>query len=146
MDNFSELVKSEITEWQQGGIKKQPFVAPARRPPRFDRPTSQRAERVGGQKEVTATSRHSFSLLLARSSSAVPLHAAYFRENTRARAPHEKRALQRNRDKEEREKQLGRWKEGREAQGSCLREKLVPSDATRNGKKIFCREVCTTPV
>lgn len=41
---------------------------------------------------------------------------------------------QRNRDKEERGRREG-------GGGLRLREKLIPNDATRNGKKIFCREV-----
>lgn len=122
--------------------KTNPFVAPARRRPRFDQPTRP-ANESGSWPERGHRNQPPlfFFLLLARSSSAVPpLHAAYFRENTRSSAW---KARARSETGTKRREGGGRGVAARGGGGGglCLREKLIPNDATRNGKKIFCREV-----
>lgn len=115
-----------------------PFVAPARRRPRFDQPTRP-ANESGSWPERGHRNQPPLFFFSSPSScsfSVPPLHAAYFRENTRscawkARARSET-GTKRSEEGEARQEGGG---------GLRLREKLIPNDATRNGKKIFCREV-----
>lgn len=111
-------------------------------PGSINRP-GQRTRAVAGQKEVTATSRHSFFSFF------LPAPRPPFLLSTRPifakihGALHEKRALAAKQGQRGGREGGGRGVAARGGGGGglCLREKLIPNDATRNGKKIFCREV-----